>query len=60
MRQAKEEATEVRLIKNNSKDTILKIEPMTEQAARNWLGAANTVGDAELVQHFVEQLKGLQ
>lgn len=59
MRKSTDNSRELELIENNRKDVILKIKPMTEDAARNWLGAANQSGDEELINHFAEAVKRL-
>ena len=39
------------------KRVILSISPMTEEAAREWLGEANRTGDKELINHFAAQVR---
>lgn len=49
-----------RMIATKPKDLLLNIRPMTEEAARGWLGASNQHGDRELVEHYAEQVRRLK
>lgn len=50
----------VRVVATKPKRVVLSIKPMCEENAREWLGAASTHGDSEMVEHFVKEVRQLK